>query len=110
MTVLGFGAVITMFTAIIVVCIFELSQIQHGVAEVENIVVPYELLADEMAFDVVQVQQFLTDVSATHDRDGFVDAEKFATTFKDGVKQIKSHYANNPDKLKGASINSAALG
>lgn len=100
MTLLGFGAVIALFSAIIVVCIVELSLIQRGVADIENNVVPYELLADEMAFDVIQVQQFLTDASATHDRDGFADAEKFAATFKEGIKNFKSHYSNNPEKLQ----------
>jgi methyl-accepting chemotaxis protein len=100
MTLLGFGAVIALFSAIIAVCIVELGMIQRGVADIENNVVPYELLADEMAFDVIQVQQFLTDASATHDRDGFADAEKFAATFKDGVKSLKAHYSNSPEKIQ----------
>jgi methyl-accepting chemotaxis protein len=99
-TMLGFSAVVALFSAIIAFCIFELQQIQHGVAEIENDVVPYELLADEMAFDVVQVQQFLTDAAATHERDGFADAEKYAKSFKDGIKTLNGHYAVKPEKLK----------
>ncbi len=40
-------------------------------------------------FDVVQVQQFLTDASATHDNQSFDDAAKFAGDFTDRVKQLR---------------------
>ncbi len=100
-TMLGFGTVIAIFTVIVSICIFELHQIQHGVHDIENDVIPYELLADQMAFDVVQVQQFLTDASATHDRDGFKDAASHAKSFRDGVVTLRQHYADNPEKLEG---------
>ena len=41
--------------------------------------------AKDMMFNVSQIQQFLTDVSATADRDGFKDA---ATNFDDANKQL----------------------
>jgi len=99
-TMWGFGVVIAIFSVIIAVCIFELNNIQHGVNTIETDVVPYELLTDQMAFDVVQVQQFLTDASATHDRDGFDDAAKHAKTFKEGLEVLKRHYADNGEKIK----------
>ena len=84
-TMMGFGAVISLFTIIMAVGAYEQRQIQLGVYEIETNVTPYELMADQMAFDVVQVQQYLTDVSATHDRDGFKDAATHAKSFKESV-------------------------
>jgi methyl-accepting chemotaxis protein len=44
-----------------------------------------------MALDVIQVQQFLTDVSATHDPEGYQDAESFANDFKKTSKQFREN-------------------
>jgi len=52
-----------------------------------------------MALDVVQVQQFLTDVSASHNRDGFTEAEKNAKSFKAGILVYKKRYDENPGEL-----------
>lgn len=98
-TMLGFGAVVILFSFVIAFCIVELRQIQQGVAQMQQDILPYELLADEMALDVVQVQQYLTDVSATHDREGFDDAAKYAQAFKDGMRTLQKHYAQQPAKL-----------
>ncbi|MCX7175204.1 MAG: methyl-accepting chemotaxis protein [Proteobacteria bacterium] len=99
-TMLGFCILIAMFSIIVGICVFGLHQIQKGMAEIENEIIPYERQANEMAFDVVQIQQFLTDASATHARDGFDDAEKFAKAFKNGLKRLKGHYAAKPEKIR----------
>jgi methyl-accepting chemotaxis protein len=53
-----------------------------------------------MAMDVIQVQQFLTDVSATHNMDGMKEAEQHAKAFADGLTLMRQHYAANPERLK----------
>jgi methyl-accepting chemotaxis protein len=44
---------------------------------------------DNIDLDVVQVQQFLTDASATHHQDSFKDAETFATKFAADMAQAR---------------------
>jgi methyl-accepting chemotaxis protein len=106
---LGFGILIAMFSLIIGICVFGLYRIQTGVAEIEAEIIPYERQANDMAFSVVQVQQFLTDVSATRSRDGFDEAEKHAKAFKEGVKKLKTHYAAKPEKLKELELLNASF-
>ena len=52
----------------------------------------------------VQVQQFLTDVSATHEKDGFKDAKKFADDFNINAAEVKRLLA-----LKGETQDVAAI-
>ncbi|MDD5435395.1 MAG: methyl-accepting chemotaxis protein [Nitrospira sp.] len=50
-----------------------------------------------MAFQVVQVQQFLTDVSATHNIEGYKDAEDAANKFRIGIDKFKTMYSKEND-------------
>ena len=99
-TMLGFSSLIILYTSIISFCIFEIHRIQSDATEIDLTVLPYAILADQMTLDVVQVQQFLTDASATHNLDGFKDADKNAKSFKSGILNFKNRYTRNLDKLK----------
>ncbi|MGE7112357.1 methyl-accepting chemotaxis protein [Lysinibacillus sp. NPDC047702] len=61
------------------------------------------LLADEMKLAVVQVQQYLTDISATRALDnlddGFEQAEKYSKIFNQNLEQLKSLHPQNEEKL-----------
>jgi len=98
-TMLGFSIIIALFSGIVGFCVFELRQIQHGVANLQAEVLPYEMLADQMAFEVVQIQQFLTDVSVTHDKEGYAEAEKYAKSLRDNIASLKKHHSNDPQRL-----------
>lgn len=69
---------------------------------VKNVNLPFAMLADDMAFDTVQVQQFLTDVSATHEPDGYKDAEEASRDFHRNIAKFEAHFK--------AENNLAALG
>ncbi|MFM9912439.1 MAG: methyl-accepting chemotaxis protein [Methylophilaceae bacterium] len=99
-TMMGFGVIIALFVSVLIFLVYQIHNIQSDVAEIDENLLPYELLADQMTLDAVQVQQYLTDASATHDRDPFGDAEKHAKSFKKGIQNFKGHYASSPDKLK----------
>ncbi len=47
-----------------------------------------------------EVQQFLTDVSATHDPDGYKDAETAAITFHAGLQKFRDYYRNDPKNIQ----------
>ena len=53
------------------------------------ILLPLERQARIAQFDVIQIQQFLSDASATHHQDSFNDAAKFAKDFPERVKAIQ---------------------
>ncbi len=99
-TMMGFGVVIMLFVSVLIFLIYQINMIQKDVGDIDDNLLPYELLADQMTLDVVQTQQYLTDVSATHDREPFGDAAAHAESFKKGVHAFKEHYAANPEKLK----------
>lgn len=98
-TMLGFASIIGLFTLIVTFCVFELNQMHRNIVVISTEVQPYEMLADQLAFDTVQVQQFLTDASATHDREGFADAEKHAKSFKEGIDTFRKRFSNHADDL-----------
>ena len=75
---MGFGAVILLFIVSGIITIFQLSKAEYNTKQVKNDSLPYALLAKDMAFQVIEVQQFLTDVSATHNTEGYKDAENAA--------------------------------
>lgn len=60
--------------------------------QVNNVSYPVVALANEMELSTIQVQQFLTDISATRAQDGkddgFKNAEENAVIFKDALKKF----------------------
>ncbi|MGE5704973.1 MAG: methyl-accepting chemotaxis protein [Clostridia bacterium] len=73
------------------------------VREIENQTLKSALLADELKLCVVQVQQWLTDISATRGKDGLDDgiekADGYAKKFLQNVEQLKQINPNDTDEL-----------
>lgn len=59
---------------------------------------PFAMLAADMKLQAVQVQQFLTDVSATHEPDGYKDAQEAADTFHAHAEKFKNKFTTINDK------------
>ncbi len=97
---LGFCTIIVMMIGIIGTGMMNLWKIQHDVSEISDTFLPRALLAQNMAFNVVQVQQFLTDVSATTDSAGYQEAEQSAQAFKEGINQLRNHAGHDAVQLK----------
>ena len=76
-----------------------LSQLTQGVMVINQETIPHVLMADEMDLSRSEVQQFLTDVSATHDRAGYKEAEDAAKRFQQGVQKFKQVYQNDSKNL-----------
>jgi len=95
---MGFGIVILFFVLTTVIVSFSLS----GSRKMADESLPYALLADEMAFNTVQVQQFLTDVSATHNPGGYKEAENAALIFRKDADTFREIFKkeNNTEALK----------
>ncbi len=96
---LGFASIIALFTLVTIVVLYQFNSLDNKITRVDQQTLPYAILAQEMAFNVVQVQQFLTDVSASHDPAGYQDAEQAATDFLAGINKFRQRYSQNQSKL-----------
>ena len=88
----GLGAVMLVFMGVLLLAGIQLTEMKKGAQQIKDETMPYILLTDEMALSVSQVQQFLTDVSATHHTDGYQDADAAARRFLAGVTKFKAMY------------------
>lgn len=95
---LGFGLVILLFIIAVVVTSLLLNNVYKSSLQVKDESLPHALLAKDLSFHIVQVQQFLTDVSATHDIEVYKEAEESAEKVKDGIEKFKAMYRREKDK------------
>jgi len=95
---LGFASITALFTVVTIVVLYQFNSLDSKITTIDQQTLPYALLAQELAFNVVQVQQFLTDVSASHDPAGYQDAEEAANAFMEGINKFRQRYANDQDK------------
>ena len=94
---LGFGAVIGTFVLALAVIYGYQNIAVRSAEQVRTETLPFVLVADEMRLAVSQSQQFLTDVSATQDRDAFKEAEEAARHFKTGAAKFAEMYRREND-------------
>ena len=77
------------------------NELRKSLDEVKNESVPNALLAKDLQMQVVQVQQFLTDIAATRGQDGlddgFKEAEKAHQLFLDDLAKIRASYVAEKD-------------
>ena len=99
---IGFGVVVGLFSVALLVVGVLLSYLTSDVRRISEETLPYVLVADEMDLSRSDVQQFLTDVSATHDPDGYKDAEVSAKRFLSGVEKFRQLFRqrNNAEGLQ----------
>jgi len=95
---LGFGVVLMVFVIAVAFTSVAIQGAYRSSRQVSEESMPYALLADAMELNVVQVQQFLTDVSATHDTEAFKEAEKAAKEFKIDIAKFKEMFVRENDK------------
>ncbi len=97
---LAFSTIIALFFVVTGLVLYQFNQINVDIERMDKSILPYAITSQEMAFDVVQVQQFLTDVSASHDPAGYSEAEKAAKRFSKGISLFEERYRNNNAKLE----------
>jgi methyl-accepting chemotaxis protein len=93
----GFTIVIGVFLVAMAAILLHQTQVLNGAQKIQQESLPYALTADEMVLDVVQVQQFIQDASATHSRDGLEEAEKFAKDFKKNLEKFRTMFRSEQD-------------
>ena len=94
---LGFGIITAIMLLVVISTVINLRLVKKHAEHVKNMNFPYTVLADEIALNVVQVQQWLTDVSATHDRGGLAEAETAAGHVREGLRKFRGMYTTLND-------------
>jgi methyl-accepting chemotaxis protein len=102
--VIAFACLTGVFVVTLLVVGAFLSQLTQGVTLINQDTIPQVLLADEMDLSRSEVQQFLTDVAATHDRAGYKEADDAAKRFQAGVQKFKQVYQNDPQNLQQIKV------
>jgi methyl-accepting chemotaxis protein len=97
---LGFGTVLVLMVAMASFSYLSNAKSEEALVGIDTATLPNALLASEMAQNVVQVQQFLTDVSATHNPGGYEEAEGYAKAFKQGLATFRQQAGNDAAQLK----------
>lgn len=101
----GFAAVVGLFVVTLVIVGFLLSGLTQGVRRMNDRALPLVLAVDEMDLSRSEVQQFLTDVSATHDPAGYKDAEDSAKRFHGEVEKFRQFFKQDNDVAMLKDIN-----
>lgn len=94
---LGFAVVICVFIAAMSVVLYFQKETLQAAQQIQRESLPFALTADEMVLDVTQVQQFLQDAAATHNRESFGEADKYAQDFKKQVAKFRAMFESEQD-------------
>jgi len=91
---------------------FRNHQVKKHCVEIEEVYVALTATATQMKLDVVQVQQWLSDISATRAAegfdDGFVEAEKCKDSFSEGLETFRLYFEENSDEENLEKLESIA--
>jgi methyl-accepting chemotaxis protein len=104
----GFTLPVVLFIGFTLWFTGQLTQVKQSLTQVSDQSVEYALLATAVDKNVVQIQQFLSDVSATQAKDGLDDGFKNAQANFDelnaGLAKFEKHFADMGDKASGQLI------
>jgi methyl-accepting chemotaxis protein len=82
---------------VVIATVINLRSVRENANHVKDESLPFTVLADNIALNVVQVQQWLTDVSATHDRGGFSEADEAAGHVREGLTEFREMFRQEND-------------
>jgi len=98
---IGFALPIVLFIGFTAWLRVQMSQVQQTMSQVAEQSVQYALLATTMDKNVVQIQQFLSDVSATQGKDGlddgFKNAQENLDAFNAAAAKFEAYFAAKGD-------------
>ncbi|MBI5559437.1 MAG: MCP four helix bundle domain-containing protein, partial [Deltaproteobacteria bacterium] len=108
---LGFSAVIFIFLIAVIATTMLLRVTEKNARQMDEETLPFLILAYELDIAVIETGEALTDVSATHDPEGFNQAEKFAAKFREDLSRFKEMFRteNDTQSLREAEETEAAF-
>ena len=84
------AAVVSVFAVTLLVVAVQVSTLKEGVADVSRLSLPMVVEVDRLNLSRSEVQQFLTDVSATHDPAGYAEAQASADRFREAAAKVRN--------------------
>ncbi len=90
---IGFGFILALMGFATLLLGSALDTVEDKASLIATESLPMAETAAAMKLATVETQQWLTDVSATHNRDGYEDAAKAAKVFRDGLSHFKNMFA-----------------
>lgn len=100
--IVGFVTISIGIIVLSTIGIFHSSSINHKALRTKNESSHFALLAKNMQMDAIQVQQWLTDISATRAMpgfdDGFEEAEAHAEAFRSKLAEFRQMFSRNQSK------------
>ena len=105
---LGFGLVLAAMATGTLVMTMSLRSVRERATIIQDSSLPLADEAANMQFLAVDVQQFLTDVSATGNTDGFAEATESAEKFRQGVMKFQALAKARNDAAMLAEIDAIA--
>jgi len=91
------AGVVVLIASLILVIGASLTKLSDNAKIINDVTIPNLLTIASMDVSRSEVQQFLTDVSATRDREAYAEAEAAAKTFLNGAEKFKQYYSDNDD-------------
>ena len=89
---IGFGIVLAVFGLAELFTSISVRKMERTSRQLADERLPHALLAENMAFNIAQTQQFLTDVAATRDPKGLREAEEAAVEFRTGAGTLREMF------------------
>ena len=100
----GLAAVVASFLTTLIVIFALLAWLGQGVQRINEESLPLVLAVDQMDLSRSEVQQFLTDVSATRDPAAYAEAEAAATQFKGAATLVRQVLDRHKDATRLAEL------
>jgi methyl-accepting chemotaxis protein len=111
--IIGFGSVFVIFLILSMYNAFVTRQVKKSTLLVKEESIVFAGIAQEMKVNVVQVQQWLSDISATRGQDGLNDgldeAEKSKQAFVDNLNKFRQMYTRENDSASLAKVEKLEL-
>ncbi len=101
---IGIAAVVLVFALCLLLVTVQVSRLKQGVADVSGRSLPMVVAVDRMNLSRSEVQQFLTDVSATHETGGYAEAQASAEQFRQAAGQVRDILGQRQDSGELAQL------
>ena len=95
---LGFALILAMMLTTTLVMQYKINASIEVSEQFTNDFLPLSLAAADMKLQAAQIQQWLTDVSATHNRDGYADADEAVAIFLKQKEKFQAFFEKNHDQ------------
>ena len=96
------GSVLAVFALVLILAFAGFKSTQGDARAIDAQALPQALLADQLAFHMSQVQQFLTDASLTKNPEAMQEAQSASAAFRKALVDLEKLYGQDPTALAKA--------